>query len=169
MFNTEMIISIIGAGLLGVAITYYLLKRSSNPIPSTLNPTASTSQPLALQAYERLLLVADRIALPNLINRIPYDGLSAADMQLILVKNIRDEFDYNVTQQMYVSAEAWKALKNFKDKNMLIINQLGMQLPEHALAIDLQKSILSYLMQEPTANLHDLVSEALSFEAKKLM
>jgi hypothetical protein len=169
MFNTEIIISIIGAGLLGTAITYYLLKKSSNPTASIINPKPSTSQPLALQAYERLLLLADRITLPNLINRIPCDGLSAADMQLILVKNIRDEFDYNVTQQMYVSAETWKALRNFKDKNMLIVNQLGMQLPDHASAFDLQKAILTYLIQEPAANLHDLVSEALSFEAKKLM
>jgi hypothetical protein len=174
MFNTETIISLIAAALLGAAITYYLVKRSSapstlNPIPLGSNPHASTSQPLALQAYERLLLLADRIALPNLINRLPNDGLSAADMQMILVKNIRDEFDYNVTQQMYVSAEAWKALKNFKDKNMLLVNQIGIQLPENASAIDLQKAILSYLVQEPSANLHDLVSEALSYEAKKLM
>ncbi|MGL4360854.1 MAG: hypothetical protein ACRC0I_05850 [Sediminibacterium sp.] len=168
MFNTEMIVSLIAAALLGAAISYFLLNRSIKPIPSTLPPSPSNVS-LALQAYERLLLLADRIALPNLINRLPNEGISASEMRILLVKHIREEFDYNVTQQMYVSAETWKALKNFRDKNLLIVNQISMQLPQEATALDLQKAILTFLVTDQNANLHDLVSEALSYEAKKLM
>ena len=101
MFNTEMIVSLIAAALLGAAISYFLLNRSIKPTPSTPPPSPSNVS-LALQAYERLLLLADRIALPNLINRLPNEGISASEMRILLVKHIREEFDYNVTQQMYV-------------------------------------------------------------------
>jgi hypothetical protein len=168
MFNTEMIVSLVAAALLGAAISYYLINRAHKPLPPSLTPISSNPS-LALQAYERLLLLADRIALPNVINRLPHEGISAAEMRVHLVKHIREEFDYNVTQQMYVSAETWKALKNYKDKNLLIINQISMQLPPEATALDLHKAILSFLVTEENANLHDLVSEALSYEAKKLI
>lgn len=127
------------------------------------------SRQLQLQAYERLLLLTDRIALHNLIQRLNTPGLSARDMQLLLIQSIRQEFEHNVTQQLYVSPEAWDAVRNFKDQNMLIINQIGSFLPEDASGADLNKHLLDLLVQNPKASLQDVVSEALSFEAKKLM
>ena len=90
-------------------------------------------------------------------------------MQSLLTQSIRQEFEHNVTQQMYVTPEAWDAVRNFKDQNLLIINQIGSFLPEEASSNDLNKALLELLMQNPKASLQDIVSEALSFEAKKLM
>jgi hypothetical protein len=78
-------------------------------------------------------------------------------------------FYYNVTQQIYVTPEAWNALKNLKEKNILYINQVAQELPPNATGMDLQKYVLNFLVNEPKANLHELVSEALSFEAKKYL
>ncbi|HLD53965.1 MAG TPA: hypothetical protein VJA82_11720 [Sediminibacterium sp.] len=127
------------------------------------------TSPLPLQAYERLLLLTDRIALPNLINRNTATAISSTELQLMYNKIIREEFDFNVTQQMYISPASWKAVKNLKEKNLQIINQIGQQLPAEATGLDLQKAIMQYLMANPTAALHELVSEALSYEAKQLL
>lgn len=127
------------------------------------------NSPLPLQAYERLLLLTDRIALPNLINRNTATAISSTELQLMYNKIIREEFDFNVTQQMYISPASWKAVKNLKEKNLQIINQIGQQLPAEATGLDLQKAIMQYLMANPTAALHELVSEALSYEAKQLL
>ncbi|HTQ63725.1 MAG TPA: hypothetical protein VMI12_02960 [Puia sp.] len=124
---------------------------------------------LQLQAYERLILLADRIALPNLINRINQPGLSAKEMQLLLTQTIKQEFEHNITQQMYVSPQAWDAIRNFKEQNMLVINQVSSFLPEGATGHDLNKSLLELLMQNPKASLQEVVTDALSFEAKKIM
>jgi predicted transcriptional regulator len=70
---------------------------------------------------------------------------------------------------MYISPASWKAVKNLKEKNLQIINQIGQQLPAEATGLDLQKAIMQYLMTNPTAVLHELVSEALSYEAKQLL
>jgi len=124
---------------------------------------------MQLQAYERLILLTDRIALPNLISRANQPGLSAKEMQSLLTLSIRQEFEHNITQQIYVSAEAWDAVRNFKEQNLLIVNQVGSFLPPEASGIDLNKHLLDLLVQSPKASLQTVVAEALSYEAKKLM
>jgi len=127
------------------------------------------SRQLQLQAYERLILLTDRIALPNLIQRVNQPGLSAREMQSLLTFSIRQEFEHNITQQLYVSPEAWDAVRNYKDQNLLIVNQVGSFLPEGAGGNDLNRQLLDLLMQNPKASLQNVVSEALSYEAKKLL
>ncbi len=131
-------------------------------------PPVATKQ-LQLQAYERLLLLTDRIAIPNLVNRVNQPTLSAREMQSLLTQSLRQEFEHNITQQMYVTPEAWDAVKNLKEQNLLIINQVASFLPENATAFDLNKSLLELTAQNPKVSLHSVVAEALSYEAKKLM
>jgi hypothetical protein len=155
----------------GTLVFLFLKQRKELKLAQQNAPTddGGASRKLQLQAYERLLLLTDRIALPNLIQRVNTPGLSARDMRLLLIQSIRQEFEHNVTQQLYVSPEAWEAVRNFKDQNLLIINQIGSFLPEDASGTDLNKHLLDLLVQNPKASLQTIVSEALSFEAKKLM
>lgn len=170
MDNTTLLSIVIGLVFVGIMV-YMLFIQPKNSAKQVVQPSPSNQSPngLQLQAYERLTLLADRIALPNLISRNSGEGLSVGEMQFLLTRLIREEFDYNVTQQIYVSPEAWNAIRNLKEKNLLIINQIGQMLPENASGTDLQKQLLQYLMNEPKANLHELVSEALGFEARKLL
>ena len=124
---------------------------------------------LRLQAYERLAMLAERIALQNLIARVPSAGLSARQMQQSLVEAIKTEYEYNISQQVYVSPEAWRAVNNLKEQNIYIINQLTTTLPFQASAMDLNKQVIDYLMSNPKASLHTIVLEVLNFEAKKIM
>ena len=124
---------------------------------------------LRLQAYERLTLLVERIALQNLIARTPSAGLSARQMQAALIDAIKGEYEYNITQQVYVSTEGWRAVNNLKEQNIYIINQLATTLPFQASGMDLNKQIIDYLMSNPKASLHTIVLEALNFEAKKIM
>ena len=151
------------------ALAYFFYNREKPAQEEAPKSTGSVSNSLQLQAYERMALLVDRITIPNLISRISHEGLSARDMQLVLTRSIRDEFDYNITQQIYITPETWNAVKNLKEKNLLIINQVGSLIPSNATGLDLNKAILEYLMNDPKANQHELVSEALSFEAKKLL
>lgn len=127
------------------------------------------SKKVMLQAYERLNLLTSRIALPNLIMRLNVPGSTVWDMQMLLVQTIREEFDFNISQQIYVSSDAWNAIKTLRDQNMLIINQIAASLPDNASGGDLNKIILDFLMNDKRGNLHELVSNVLAEEAKKLM
>jgi hypothetical protein len=172
MDSTLLIIAIAFAALVaGVLIFLFLKQRRELKAAQAATPTtgdAHTRQ-LQLQAYERLILLTDRIALPNLIQRLNQPGLEARDMQSLLTQAIRQEFEHNITQQMYVSAEAWDAVRNYKEQNLLIVNQVASFLPPEATGVDLNKHLLDLLVQNPKASLQNVVSEVLSFEAKKLL
>jgi len=153
-----------------VGAIYLMFAKNSKDNKNTLSAFDSKgSLQIQLQAYERLILLTERIALPNLVSRIGHHGTSAREFQQMLVQNIKEEFNYNITQQIYVSADAWTALKNLKEQNLLIINQFANVLPPPATGLDLSKILLEYLMTDKKGSLHEIVAEVLSYEAKKLM
>ncbi len=159
---------IIVVGLGSIYLYTYLKEKKAAEVP--LLPGDSTALlPIKLQAYERLVLLADRISLPNLVSRVNQTGVSAREMQTLLTQTIKQEFDHNITQQIYVSPAAWDAVRNLKEQNMLIINQVASFLPEFSSGADLNKGLMQLLMENPKISLHTIVSEALSYEAKKLM
>src|SRR5882757_8166552 len=174
MDSNLLIIAIAFASLVAGTLVYLFLKQrrelkqALKKGPENGNDNVPSRQ-LQLQAYERLILLTDRIALPNLIQRMNQPDLSAREMQGLLIHGIRQEFEHNITQQIYVSAEAWDAVRNYKEQNMLIINQIASYLPPEATGVDLNKHLLDLLVQNPKASLQNIVSDALSFEAKKLM
>jgi len=154
--------------VIAIGIAVYTLLRKPVP-PPVENKEKFASIPLQLQAYERLVLLTERIALPNLISRLSQPGISAYEMKIILTGNIKHEFDYNSTQQLYVSPMSWDAVRNLKEQNIMVVNQVAASLPPTASSSDLNKKILEVLMSQENGNLHELVSQGLNFEAKKLM
>ncbi|HEU4471777.1 MAG TPA: hypothetical protein VFR58_11870 [Flavisolibacter sp.] len=128
-----------------------------------------STRPLQLQAYERLVLLCERISLPSLISRVSQPGMSAREMQLHLIETIKQEYEYNISQQVYVSTIAWDAVRNLRDQSMLIINQISSVLPPDAKASELNKQLLEMIMGQQDKALHTIVLETLNFEAKQLM
>ncbi len=155
------------AGFAGWLI--YLQRKAKTQEIIANNKKVEGSQQLQLQAYERLVLLADRIALPKLIGRLNQADIPARDFQFMLIQAIKEEFDYNITQQIYVSADAWTAMKQLKEQNLLTINQLAATLSPEASSGDLSRLILNYLVNDPKGNLHEMVSEVLSIEARKIL
>ena len=155
--------------VLAILLALYALFGKSKEVPAPQAGPKFESIPLQLQAYERLVLLTERIALPNLISRLNQPGISAYEMKIILTENIKHEFEYNSTQQLYVSPVGWDAVRNLKEQNIMVVNQIAGTLPPTASAADLNKKILETIMSQPNGALHELVAEALNFEAKKVM
>lgn len=124
---------------------------------------------LRLQAYERIALLAERISLQSLLSRNNNASLTYRQMQSSLIDSIKQEYEYNISQQIYVSPEVWRAINNLKEQNIYIVNQLASTLPPQASGMDLNKHIIDYLINNSNASLHSIVLEAINFEAKKIM
>ena len=174
MDTTEMLIAFAIAFVLGGALAIICwrerekAKKTAAKAPQQPGGTVDPVQ-IRLQAYERLILLTERISLPGLISRMNQPGLSGRDTQYLLTQTIRQEFDHNITQQIYVSPEAWDAVRNLKEQNIHIINQVASYLPAEISGVELNKHLLEMIIENPKASLHNIVSEVLSFEAKKLM
>jgi hypothetical protein len=166
---TQILLGIIVVLAVAFVAFAWTQKKSKEENEATNESADNSTRALRLQAYERLTLLVDRIALPNLISRVNQNGVSAREMQMLLTRGLKEEFDYNITQQIYVSSDAWNAVKNLKEQNMLVVNQLASALPPNATGLDLNKLLLEYMMTDRKGQLHEVVSEVLSYEAKKLL
>jgi hypothetical protein len=109
--------------------------------------------PIRFQAYERICLFLERIAPHNLIIRSNEPGMTAGHLQQQMLFNIREEYAHNMSQQVYMSDEAWKHVKDAMENIVSVINNSAQVVPGDAKAIDLAKVIVEVLMQlqkEPT-------------------
>lgn len=120
--------------------------------------------PIRMQAFERITLFLERITPNSLLVRTPAKGLTASEYQSLLLKAIRNEFEYNLSQQIYVSEEAWQMVVTAKSATVSIVNRVAAQLPSDATGVDLSKKILEHAMELgtfPTRNaIHFLKNEA---------
>ncbi len=98
--------------------------------------------PIRLQAYERMCLFLERISPAQLIPRMNNQEFSVGLFQQILIQEIRNEFAHNLSQQMYLSDEAWLLIKRAMEETILLINNSTMELNEDAPGIELAKQIL---------------------------
>jgi hypothetical protein len=161
-------ISLIVAVIALLTSIYTLAVKSKPPVQKTADENFLT-KPLRLQAYERLVLLAERIALPNLISRLSQPGVSAREMQFMLLESIKQEFEYNASQQIYVSEAAWDAVRGLRDQNLLMINSIAKSLPADASATELNRRLMEALMEEQQAAIHTYATNTINAEAKKIM
>jgi hypothetical protein len=161
-------ISLLIAGIALLTSIYTLVAKSKPQAQKTADDNFLT-KPLRLQAYERLVLLAERVALPNLISRLSQPGLSARDMQFLLIESIKQEYEYNASQQIYVSEAAWNAIRSLRDQNLLMVNTIAKSLPTDATATELNRQLMEAMMQEEKAAIHTYATNILNAEAKKIM
>ena len=103
--------------------------------------------PLRLQAYERLVLLLERISPEALVMRTSYPARTCEQLHSELLKAIRAEYDHNLSQQLYVSVEAWNSVKNAKNYTITLIHNAAKDMNGDAPAIELSRKILNMAME----------------------
>ena len=104
--------------------------------------TAGQITPVRLQAYERLALVLERISPQSLLMRVSPHDKSAPDFHQQLLSQIRQEFEHNVSQQIYVSQLLWQAVLIAKENTIGLINKSAEEVGLEAHAIVLSQRII---------------------------
>ena len=104
--------------------------------------------PARLQAYERMSLFLERISANNLVLRVNQADFNAREFHQILLKEIRDEYNHNVSQQVYMSEEVWQEIKAAKEELIIGINASSEGLPDEATSLDLAKNLFDFMMNK---------------------
>lgn len=102
--------------------------------------------PIRLQAYERLALFLERSDFNSLIPRVRDADMTAQELQYALITSIRSEYEHNLTQQIYVSAQLWRSIVICKDELIKTINLIGATLPEDATANTLSRALFQFVI-----------------------
>ena len=111
--------------------------------------------PLKLQAYERMILFVERINPTNLMVRLHQSGMTAKEMQGLVLNEVKAEYQHNISQQLYISQNAWNIIKRVKDDTIGLINHSANTLPAETSAVELSKLVF-IKMEELEENPYDL-------------
>ena len=118
-----------------------------------------TILPNRLQAYERMCLFLERISPPNMLLRLNNPGYSAREFHKLLLDEIRNEYNHNVSQQIYMSEEVWNMIKNSKEDLTILINEASSQLEAEATSLDLARKIFELTLEKKVEPLGHALSE----------
>ncbi len=136
---------IIPAGAVFATVYLFLRKQSEKEIRHLQIELRKERQnfflPSRVESYQRAVLLMERIHPNSLVMRIHNPGLPAKAMQADLLKAIREEYDHNVAQQIFISLNGWKMVRDSKEETIKIINLAGNQMQPTSTSTDLAAKI----------------------------
>jgi hypothetical protein len=95
--------------------------------------------------------------------------MTSGELQMMMVNQIRMEWEHNLSQQIYVSVEIWNMVRSTKEEMIMTINRVGMQLPPNAPSKEFSIKLYEYLNElEGTLPTHRTL-EALKREALMIL
>ena len=160
------------AGVGTVYIAFYLVKpyldkAEKIQLVELKKNIAGQTLPLRFQAYERLVLLIERINPANMLLRLHGTSYSAHELHSLVVTEIREEFQHNVSQQIYVSDRAWNVVKRVKDDTISVVTNAIKALPDTATGLDLSKTVLAHLASLQD-NPYDIATQMLRSDLEEL-
>ncbi|MFD0751220.1 hypothetical protein ACFQZS_13800 [Mucilaginibacter calamicampi] len=142
--------SIAGMGVVWVAfylLKPYLDKQDKLQLLELKKSINNQTLPLRLQAYERIVLFIERVNPANMLIRLKAGDYTAAELHALVVNEIRNEYQHNITQQIYISLRAWGVVKQLKNDTLSMVSNAMKALPENGSGMELSRIILAHLSQ----------------------
>jgi hypothetical protein len=128
-----------------------------------------TTLRLRLQAYERLVLFIERISPRQLLPRIYDSSMTVFELQQAIAYTINTEFEHNLSQQLYVSKNAWETVKGVKEQEINMAIQVAKRFDQDAPAKELYTQILNIVLQVETPLPTEVALTILNEEVRKVM
>ncbi|MBN2894166.1 MAG: hypothetical protein JXL97_20010 [Bacteroidales bacterium] len=121
--------------------------------------------PIRLQAYERLVLFLERISPETVFVRVYQPGMTTKQLHQALLATVRAEYEHNLAQQVYVSDDAWEAIRNAKESVLRLINTAATSGRAQASAQEFSKLVLeayNTVSTSPTQNAIEILKNEIS-------
>ncbi|SDZ98503.1 DUF7935 family protein [Bizionia paragorgiae] len=102
--------------------------------------------PMRLQAYERMTLFLERIVPSKLLIRVAPLSSDKNDYEKLLIDNIEQEFEHNLSQQIYLTSDCWSIIVAAKNTTIQLIRKANMS-EKTDTANKLREVILTEMME----------------------
>lgn len=103
--------------------------------------------PVRLQAYERIILFLERISPESMVLRVSKPDYNTRQLHSELLSTIRSEYEHNISQQTYISAEAWERVRLARNQVIKLINDCASELKPESNGTTLGKLILEQVAE----------------------
>lgn len=78
---------------------------------------------IQLKAYERIALLVERISIGPLLMRLGVGINDSTELRNTLLLGIQQEYEHNITQQIYISDELWQMILLLRERTIQIIDE----------------------------------------------
>ena len=122
--------------------------------------------PIRLQAYERIILFLERSSPNSVIVRLQTPNMTVQQLHKEMLVLIRSEFEHNLSQQLYLSIDAWEMVRNAKEKTIKLVNLCLEDIDTNANALKLSQAIFEKLIEidtSPTQEAINFIKKEISF------
>jgi hypothetical protein len=140
---------VVPAGGVMITAVYFMRRESEKEIRAVQLELKKERQkfflPNRVDAYQRAILLMERIHPNSLVMRNNNPGLPAAALQVKLLESIREEYEHNLAQQMFISNGTWDMVRKSKDETMKVINLAGQQMEPTSNGMDLMSKIFEFV------------------------
>ena len=150
-------------------VNRFLISQTQRKQLSLFQDAQNITLGLRLQAYERLVIFIERISPRQLIPRIYDSSMTVMDLRTAITYTILAEFEHNLSQQIYVSKNVWETIKNVKEQEISMANQIAGKLDPNAPAKELHKKIMDYVLAAESQTPSDVALTIVNDEVKKVM
>ena len=124
---------------------------------------------LRLQAYERMVLFLERLSPAAVISRVLDPDMVNHELQLAMIRDIKSEFEHNLSQQLYVSSEAWNLIVSAKDEIIKAIGMIASHMPADTGGQQVARVILESVERSGQMLPNHTALEYLKNEAREMM
>ncbi|MBT8260792.1 MAG: hypothetical protein KJN82_05720, partial [Bacteroidia bacterium] len=105
------------------------------------------SLPIRLQAYERMALFLERISPGKLLIRVKPTSSDKNSYESLLIASIEQEYEHNISQQIYISDECWNVITASKNATIQLIRKAGLSEKTDS-ADKLREVVLTEMMEK---------------------
>ena len=116
-----------------------------------------------IHAYERITLFLERLKPANLVSKFD-ESLATHEYLFLLEKTINEEFEYNASQQLYLTKNSWNKVVNCKNNILHLLHKTYENLSNESTLQDFKTVFLMNYMNEQdyiSASIEDLRKENL--------
>ncbi|MFN3800493.1 hypothetical protein [Belliella pelovolcani] len=145
-----------------LTVVSFLNKEREKLLVEIKTQNNQTILPIRLQAGERLCLLLERITPNNLVRRVNQPEYSAKDLHARLLYEVREEFNHNLSQQVYFSDETWEAVKRAVEAVVTMVNSALQDMNEEARGIDLAKRIFQKSLDQKNDSIQHALTQVKS-------
>jgi len=152
-----------------VIVNKFLINETERKRLALFHENNKQNNLLRFQAYERLAIFIERIHPTTLIARYYQKDMSSQDLQIAIVQGMRNEFEHNLSQQIYVSHEVWQTVRKVMEQEIGMINSIGSTIEFGKPAKELINKISDFVLNSETVLPTEIALSVINEEAKKTL
>jgi hypothetical protein len=169
---TQLIFFISPALLVAISVYIVLQKMLKNDEAQRnfilMKTSRQATVTIRLQACERLILFLERISPASLVVRAHRQDMSNQDFHILLLSIVREEFEHNLSQQLYVGSDTWETVRAAKESVIMHINESAAKTNAENSSLELARLIVESYAADGKGNLIQTAISTVKSETKKI-